>query len=185
MEEIKNKEIIEFFKSGQSLKDVADFLLQKAKGVEGASLKFNSYYKSAQRLNDTYKKLKKNKSFKGNQVLDEFLDENIEFPVESFSKTIRTSAVSVLEPSTSTAAHVLSDIADELSHEKSKVAALTKELNTKQDQVKVFSKDSCRRNRSKKRTKKNKSKGKIPPWKSGKIHQQEEDQTKTELEDKI
>ena len=44
MEDIKDKEIIEFFKSGQSFKDVAYFLLQKAKGVEGASLKFNSYY---------------------------------------------------------------------------------------------------------------------------------------------
>jgi hypothetical protein len=68
-------------KAGKSLAEVTTTVYEKAKTIEGASRKFNSYYQRVKRLSDTFKKLNKNRSTtEGGKFLDDFLNRKFEIP---------------------------------------------------------------------------------------------------------
>ena len=76
----------------QSLPEVTNLLLEKAKYIEGTSLKYNTFYQKLKRISDTNKKLKKSKhTEEGRLYLDEYLQQPFEYPLTNIQSSEQSS----------------------------------------------------------------------------------------------
>ena len=130
---MKQSAIIELLERGETPKYVSNLLVEEGKILKDVdiSLNLDAYIKRVQRLYVTYKNFCKSKARPAvKEQLDSFLGEDFKFPSARQYKSTKpsTQEVARLNPSKDTLVTVVSDIAEELRHEKRKSVTAKKHL---------------------------------------------------------